>query len=97
MVGGEDRQFGDAARLVEADIDRELVAGLFAGADESGMADLARQLDLEPIGGIMPRDIGIELPVRPFGEGRAEFGLRAAMRLPRSTSEKPPVSTGSVS
>src|SRR5437660_224113 len=30
MVGGQNRQFGDAACLVEADIDRKLVAGLFA-------------------------------------------------------------------
>ena len=73
MVGREDRQFGDAARLVEADIDRELVAGLFAGAHEARMADLARQFDLEPVGRIVPRDIGVELLLRPFGEGGAEF------------------------
>jgi hypothetical protein len=43
---GENGQLGDAARLVEADIDRELVAGLFAGSQEAGVADLARQSTL---------------------------------------------------
>jgi len=38
VVGGQDRQFGDAARLVEADVDREFVAGLLTGADETGVA-----------------------------------------------------------
>ena len=61
MVDRQDRQFGDAARLVEADIDRELVAGLLAGAHEARVADLARQIDLEPVGRIVPRDIGVEL------------------------------------
>ena len=97
MIGGEYGQFGDAARLVEADIDRQLVAGLFAGAEEAGMADLARQLDLEPVRRIVPADIGVEFLLRPFGERVAEFACATAMRWARFTSEKPPVSTGSVS
>ena len=76
MVGREYRQFGDGARLVEADIDRELVVGLFAGADEARLADFSLQVDLEPVGRIMPPDIGVEFGFRPFGEGGAEFGLR---------------------
>ena len=48
----------------------------FAGADEARVADLARQLDLEPVGRIVPADIGVELGFRPFGEGGAEFRLR---------------------
>ena len=97
MVGRKDRQFGDAARLVEADIDRELVAGLFARPQKPRVADLARQFDLEPVGRIMPGDIGVEFGVLPFGEGGAEFGCATAMRCARFTSEKPPVKTGSVS
>ena len=76
MIAGENGQLGDAARLVEADIDRELVFGLFAGLQEAGMADLARQFDLEPVGRIVPADIGVEFGFRPFGEGGAEFRLR---------------------
>ena len=76
MVHRQDGQFGDAARLVEADIDRELVAGLFAGPQEPRMADFARQFDLEPVGRILPADIGVEFGFRPFGEGGAEFALR---------------------
>jgi len=62
MIHRQNGELGNAARLVEADIDRELVAGLFAGAQEAGMPDLARQFDLEPVRRIMPRDIGVELP-----------------------------------
>ena len=40
------------------------------------MADLARQLDLEPVRGIVPRDIGVELLLRPFRERRAKLRLR---------------------
>ena len=76
MVGREDRQFGDAARFVEADIDCELVAGLLAGAQEAGMADLARQIDLEPVRRIVPRDVGVELLLRPLGELCAKLRLR---------------------
>src|SRR3569833_2247148 len=76
MVRRQDREFGDGARRIEADIDRELVAGVLAGAYEARVAYLARQLDLEPVGRIMPADIGVELGLRPFGEGDAEFGLR---------------------
>ena len=81
MVDRQDGQFGDAAGLVEADIDRQLVAGLFAGAQEAGVAELARQFDLEPIRRIMPRDIGVEFLLRPFGEGGAKFRLRHADAL----------------
>jgi hypothetical protein len=42
MVHGQNRQFSDAARLVEADIDRELAAGLLIGLDESCVAYLVR-------------------------------------------------------
>src|SRR3569833_4322688 len=76
MVRRQDREFGDGARRIEADIDRELVAGVLAGAYEARVAYLARQLDLEPVGRILPADIGVELGLRPFGEGDAEFGLR---------------------
>src|SRR3954470_18597349 len=76
MVDGENRQLGDAARLVEADIDRQLVAGGFAGAQEAGVANLAAELDLEPVRRIVPGDVGVELRLRPFGEADAEFGLR---------------------
>ena len=76
MVHGEDRQLGDAARRIEADIDRELMAGILARAHEAGVADLARQLDLEPVGRIVPADIGVELVLGPIGEGVAELGLR---------------------
>jgi len=97
MIGREDGQFGDAARFIEADIDCQLVAGLFAGAQEAGMADLARQFDLEPVRGIVPRDVGIEFLLRPLGELCAKFRLRRRDALRAMTSEKPPVSTGSVS
>src|SRR5207248_124501 len=72
-----------AACLVETDIDRELVATLFAGADESGLADLAAEINLEPVGRIVSRDIGVDLIARPLGKGCAEFGLRG--RDPRAT------------
>src|SRR5439155_3161326 len=68
MVGREDRQLCNAAGLVETDIDRELVACLFAGADEARLADLPLQIDLEPVGGIVPPDIGVELSFRPLVE-----------------------------
>ena len=46
MIYGQDRELGHATCLVEADIDCQLVAGLFAGAHEAGVADLSRQFDL---------------------------------------------------
>src|SRR5262245_41515648 len=55
---------------------RQLVVGLLAVADESRVTDLVRQVDLEPVGRIVPADIGVELRVVPFGEGGAEFRLR---------------------
>ncbi len=57
-----------------------LIASLWPASSldlhEAGVADLARQLDLEPVGRIVPADIGVELGLRPFGEGGAEFALR---------------------
>ena len=76
MVLGQDRQFGDAADFIEAYIDIELVAALFTGAHEPRVADFVRQIDLEPVCGIVPCDIGVEFLVRPLGERRAEFRLR---------------------
>ena len=76
MVLRENRQLGDATRLVEADIDRELVAGFFARAQKTRVALLAAKIDLQPIRRIVPRYVRIENNVRPFGERRAEFALR---------------------
>ena len=97
MIGGKDRQLGDAAPLIEADVDVELLAASFAGAQEARVPDLVPEIDLEPVGRIMPDNVGVELMVGPFGESGTELGLAAAMRCARLTSEKPPVSTGSVS
>jgi len=48
MIGCEDGQFGDPARFVKADIDRELMAGLFAGAQKARMADFGGPVRPEP-------------------------------------------------
>ena len=78
------------------------VASVFPGlavvAQEARMRELVRQIDLQPIGRIVARDIGVDLRGRPVLHLGAEFGLApSATRRSRSTSEKPPVSTGSVS
>ena len=61
---------------IEADVDGELAWPPFARAHEARMRDLAAEIDLEPVGRIVPRDIGVELTLGPFGEAGAEFGLR---------------------
>ena len=40
------------------------------------MRNLLREIDLEPVGRVVPRDIGFELRRRPIRHGVAEFGLR---------------------
>ena len=40
------------------------------------MRDLVRQIDLEPIGRVVPRDIGVDLLGRPILELVAQLGLR---------------------
>ena len=62
MVGRQDGQLGHAARLVEADIDRERCGRpVRLARRKRAWRDLARQIDLEPVGRIVPRDIGVEL------------------------------------
>jgi hypothetical protein len=55
------------------------------------------QIDLEPVGRIKLGDIGLQALGRPVFHRLAEFVLAIATRWARLTSEKPPVSTGSVS
>ena len=61
MVGREYRQLGDGTRFIEADIDRKLVVGLFAGADEVGVGGLAREIDAEQIGRVVPVEVASAL------------------------------------
>ena len=75
MILRQDRQFRHATSLVESDIDRKLVIASFTRLDKAGVANFARQFDLQPVSRILPRDIGVEFVGWPFREGGAEFLL----------------------
>src|SRR6188474_2352879 len=47
-----------------------------ASRKKTRMRELLRQIDLEPVSGIMPRDIGITRLRRPIRELLFELGLR---------------------
>ena len=83
MIRREDRQFGDAARRVETDAGGKPLIGRLGGAHETRMGDLVRQIDLEPIGRIMARDIGLAQRLRPVGEFASQFGLARRRRAGR--------------
>ena len=55
---------------------REPVARLLAGAHETRVCGLVRQIDFEPVGRIVPIDIALQGRLRPILELGAEFGLR---------------------
>ena len=98
MVGRKQRELRHAALGIERDRCREAFVGVFGGAHEIGVLDLVWQIDLEPIGRIMLGDIGFEPLRRPDRSSPSRNSFCAmATRWARLTSEKPPVSTGSVS
>ena len=98
MVGREYRKLGDAALGVEADRGRQRLAGGFRRAHEARMRELVRQIDLEPIGRVVPRRYRhrARRPANPCISAR-NSACAMATRWARLTSENPPVSTGSVS
>ena len=59
----------------------EPFAGLLGGAHEASVRQLVRQVDLEPIGRIVARDIGVEFFRRPIFDLGAEFRLRSGDAL----------------
>ena len=98
MVGRDHREFGDAAEGVGRHFGRERMHFHRAGVQQQRVLDFVRQIDLEPIGRIMPRRIVGEFVVRPGRQLVAQFVLAiAATRRLRSTEEWPPASTTSVS
>jgi len=56
MVGRQNRQLGDARISSKPTLIASLWAGLSLARDEARLADLARQLDLEPVGRVVPAD-----------------------------------------
>ena len=97
MVGREHRQLGHAARRVEADRGRERLALLRLSRRKRACATLCGEIDLQPIGRIMPRDIASRSAAGQSFISARNSACAIATRRSRSTSEKPPVSTGSVS
>ena len=71
MVRCEDRELGHAARGVELDGRGELLAAVLGRTHEAGVLDLLGQIDLEPIGRILARDIGLDYLGRPILDRRA--------------------------
>ena len=61
------------------------------------MLDLLRQIDLEPIGRIVPRGVGGEIVIAPLRQLARNSSCACATRRLRSIVEWPPASTISVS
>ena len=76
MVGRQHGEFGHPARGRKRHRGRERLSGLRRRAQKTRMGDFLRQIDLEPIGRMMQRDIGVDLGRRPVAELGAELGLR---------------------
>src|SRR5437588_11048310 len=81
MIRREYGELGDAARGVEADRGRKLLAGRLGGAHETGVAEFVRQVDLEPVRRIVPLDVTVERVGWPIRKRGAEFGLRGGDAL----------------
>ena len=75
MIGGEHRDLGDRLEGVAGDAGGERPSRGVGLADEVGVGDLARQVDAEPIGGIVAVEIGGALRLRPVGERLGELVL----------------------
>ncbi len=60
MVGRQDGQFGDAARGIEREGCGDRFSRVFGRLHEAGMHDPMWHVDLEPVGRVVPRDIGID-------------------------------------
>ena len=74
--GAQHGELGHAARRSKRDRGGERLAGLLGAAHEARMRDLLRQIDLEPVGRIMQRDIGVDLRRRPIRQLGPELRLR---------------------
>src|SRR5438045_7189135 len=81
MIRREYGELGDAARGLETDRGRKLLAGRLGGAHETGVAELVPQVDLEPVRRIVPLEVTVERIGRPVRKRGAEFGLRAGAAL----------------
>ena len=75
MIRRHHGELGHAARGRERDRGGERLSGLRGRTQEARMRDLLRQIDLEPIGRVMQRDIGVDLGRRPILELGPELGL----------------------
>ena len=93
MVDGQHRDLGDAAIGVGRHLRFERAHLHFREAQESGVLHLAREIDLEPVVGIVPRRIGVEIGIGPVerapqfvlrgGDARLAVGGRMAARQRR--------------
>ena len=68
MIGGCDREFGNAAEPVGCDLCRHGMHVTLSGQQKAGMAGAVLLIDFQPIGRIMPPDIGIDFGIGPAGQ-----------------------------
>ena len=95
------RQHGDLGHrleLVGLDHGSEPLAGRVGLADEVGVAELVVKVDGQQIVVVVQADIALPLGLRPIVQRLGQPVARARpARSARDTSEKPPVSSSSVS
>ena len=81
MIGRHHGQLGDSRKRIGRNFRRQRAHFLFAHAQKLGMPDLVRQIDLEPIGLIMARRIGVKIGIGPKRQSAAQFVLRVSHPL----------------
>ena len=98
MVLGQHRDLGNGFELMGLDHRSEPLAGSVGVADEESVAALVLKVDRQQIIVVVQADIALPLGLRPIGERLGQPGAALGRaRSPRDTSEKPPVSSSSVS
>src|SRR5262245_28638400 len=76
MIRCQYGELGNAARSIKGNLRGKVFSGRLGCAHEASVTELVRQVNLEPIGRIVPLEISVEFGRRPVRELGAELGLR---------------------